>query len=417
MVERLARAVDSAHRLGIVHGDVKPENILCTRNDGELRVKLADFGIATSLAEEARADGDPAIGTPGYMAPEQWRDRRKPDERSDVYCLGGTLYRLLAGKPPHGQRPAADGGPEPLPSSIPARLREVVARALAEDPRQRYASARALADELERFRTHRWTSTDARRPHRWPLLWAARHRKEVVVAAVLIALGAAGAAVLIHLGEAKVRSIEADIASKSAALTDLKRELEQRQSELEDRKRELDDRKTELAGKKAQIDAATESIAHLGRKEAALRNVVLGLQDTIAKLPPHLRQEFDASLAQQFAAQRKELEAQAATQKELEELRVLAARHAGELAALKTAHTDELKTIVPLAVGAALVQLTDLETRNDELVKELAAAKLQLEKLEGNAAEASASAQPAKANPSAPAKTERAPTSDRPQGM
>ena len=94
LVEDLARAVHAAHRTGVVHGDVKPENVLLTPESR--RVMLADFGIATSLAASS-SPGSTPIGTVAYMAPEQWRDHLPPSEASDVYTLGGTLYFLLSG--------------------------------------------------------------------------------------------------------------------------------------------------------------------------------------------------------------------------------------------------------------------------------------------------------------------------------
>ena len=101
LVEDLARAVHAAHRTGVVHGDVKPENVLLTPETR--RVMLADFGIATSLAVASRPGSTP-VGTVAYMAPEQWRDRLAPSEASDVYTLGGTLYFLLSGSAPHAVR-------------------------------------------------------------------------------------------------------------------------------------------------------------------------------------------------------------------------------------------------------------------------------------------------------------------------
>ncbi|HEY6098832.1 MAG TPA: serine/threonine-protein kinase, partial [Anaeromyxobacter sp.] len=150
LVGDLARAVHAAHRTGVVHGDVKPENVLLTPETR--RVMLADFGIATSLAVAARPGSTP-VGTVAYMAPEQWRDRLAPSEASDVYTLGGTLYFLLSGAAPHAAREHGDDGPPPpLPARVPQRLREIAARALAPDPADRPSSAGALAEELRRFR-------------------------------------------------------------------------------------------------------------------------------------------------------------------------------------------------------------------------------------------------------------------------
>ena len=186
LVEDLARAVHAAHRTGVIHGDLKPENVLLTPESR--RVMLADFGVATSLVHSA-APGSTPIGTVAYMAPEQWRDRLQPDEASDVYTLGGTLYFLLSGEAPHAGRAAGlDGPPPPLPPSVPPRLREVVGRALAPRPEERTTSAGALAEELRRYRAHQPTWHDRRSPLRRLLLFGRRHLRELGAAAAVLAV-------------------------------------------------------------------------------------------------------------------------------------------------------------------------------------------------------------------------------------
>ena len=210
LVEDLAGAVHAAHRTGVVHGDVKPENVLLTPESR--RVMLADFGIATSLAAASPVDGgrepggrDPSaggrrgsasattrslpIGTVSYMAPEQWRDRLPPTPSSDVYTLGGTLYFLLCGAAPHAGRIGdADPKPPPLPTGVPPRLREIVARALAPRPEDRPSSAGALAEELRAFRRLEPTWNDRRSALRRTSLFIRRHQRELVAAAAVVAL-------------------------------------------------------------------------------------------------------------------------------------------------------------------------------------------------------------------------------------
>jgi hypothetical protein len=186
LVEDLARAVHAAHRTGVVHGDVKPENVLLTPESR--RVMLADFGIATSLAASASAGSTP-IGTVAYMAPEQWRDRLPPTEASDVYTLGGTLYFLLSGSAPHAGREAGqDGAPPPLPPAVPPRLREIVGRALAPRAEDRPPSAVALAEELRRYRELEPTWHERQSPLRRLLLFGRRHLRELGAAAVVLAV-------------------------------------------------------------------------------------------------------------------------------------------------------------------------------------------------------------------------------------
>jgi len=152
----LAEALACLQRQGVVHRDVKPENVRMLPS-GE--VKLLDFGIA--LIESARrltwAGLSHALGTPDYMAPEQIRGRRG-DARTDVYALGTLLYEMLTGHLPHEAGDAGvvlesklHGEPPPpsvhLPGLDPA-LESIVRRAIARDPRDRYAGAAELLRDL-----------------------------------------------------------------------------------------------------------------------------------------------------------------------------------------------------------------------------------------------------------------------------
>ena len=153
-----ARGLQYAHEQGVIHRDVKPENILLTR-DGSTMV--ADFGIARPAqvgGEEHLTGTGIVIGTPVYMSPEQ-ATGGPLDARTDVYSLGCVLYEMLTGQPPFGgatpqevvakhltERPVLSG---PRQAAMPAALRGALARALAKSPEARQASAAELAASLD----------------------------------------------------------------------------------------------------------------------------------------------------------------------------------------------------------------------------------------------------------------------------
>src|SRR5579883_1361586 len=166
-LERLARAaslVATAHGLGVVHRDLKPQNFLV---DGAGRIFLSDFGLAKSRGE-ADATGPQitrtglGMGTPNYMPPEQFDDARGTDERADVYALGVMLFQVLTGKLPYEgsatsimqKQVRVQGGLDrpPRPSlvekNVPAALDDLCARALELDRDRRLADARSFAAAL-----------------------------------------------------------------------------------------------------------------------------------------------------------------------------------------------------------------------------------------------------------------------------
>jgi eukaryotic-like serine/threonine-protein kinase len=159
LVQTLARAMHCAHQRGIIHRDLKPANVLVTR-DGT--PKITDFGLAKRLEEDSNTCTGTILGTPSYMAPEQAAGKVKEvGPLADVYALGALLYEMLTGKPPFlAESPMAtvqqvtSQDPEP-PSrccpGVPRDLETICLKCLAKDPRQRYASAEALAEDLRRF--------------------------------------------------------------------------------------------------------------------------------------------------------------------------------------------------------------------------------------------------------------------------
>ncbi len=157
-----AEGVHAAHRAGLVHRDLKPSNIMVERTqDGSLKPYVMDFGLARDWKEGVTASGS-VLGTPHYMAPEQARGEvTRLDRRADVYSLGATLYHLLTGTYPiQGSNhlevlsniPTVEPRPlRVLDKDIPADLEAIVLKCLEKERSARYDSARALAEDLDRF--------------------------------------------------------------------------------------------------------------------------------------------------------------------------------------------------------------------------------------------------------------------------
>ncbi|WP_431936455.1 protein kinase domain-containing protein [Micromonospora sp. RP3T] len=162
IVAQTAQALHGAHGRGIVHRDVKPSNLL-VQDDGT--VVLVDFGVARSTNVTSITSTNAVPGTALYMAPEQAAGRPVTGA-TDVYALGAVAYCCLTGSPPFtGDNPLQvavrhlDDEPPELPAEIPAPVRELVARALAKDPADRYPSAAAMADAARAARTDSPTAT------------------------------------------------------------------------------------------------------------------------------------------------------------------------------------------------------------------------------------------------------------------
>lgn len=152
LLDQVASALDYAHKRGILHRDIKPQNVLL---DSEGNAHLTDFGIAKIVFETARLTaGGMAMGTPSYMSPEQFQDLPL-DSRADIYALGIMLFEMLTGKLPFVAKTPAEMGfkhlqtpPPPireLRPDLPFNVEGVIAKALAKNRDQRFSSAAELA--------------------------------------------------------------------------------------------------------------------------------------------------------------------------------------------------------------------------------------------------------------------------------
>ncbi len=201
---QLTRALEHAHERGVLHRDVKPGNAILEPSG---RTVLFDFGLtATRSTPSARLteSGQP-VGTLVYMAPEQLRGA-DVDERADIYALGATLYELLTLLPPFEGSSALDlgraieaGAPSPIRARnrrVPVDAQTVCLTAMARAPRDRYASAAALARDLENVLAGR--PIEARPPGPWTRArrWAQRHPAGAASAGLLATLLVGGPTVL-----------------------------------------------------------------------------------------------------------------------------------------------------------------------------------------------------------------------------
>lgn len=153
--KQIAEGLAEAHRLGLIHRDIKPDNIWLEPRG---RVKLLDFGLARMTNEDqSLTQSGTVLGTPRYMAPEQ-ASGEVVDRRSDLFSLGSVLYHLVSGRPPFDGKnltamliAVAQANPEPLTTVAPEtrpKLAALVSKLLSKDPAKRFSSAESIANEL-----------------------------------------------------------------------------------------------------------------------------------------------------------------------------------------------------------------------------------------------------------------------------
>ncbi len=157
-IETIARALYYGHQKGILHRDIKPANVLLSK-DGV--PKIADFGLALRLDRGATGPTNVVVGTPMYMSPEQATGKADIGPAADIYSLGATLYEMICGRPPFRGATINDTlklvkttepvSPRQLQPSVPADLQTICLKSLHKDPKQRYATADAFANDLRNY--------------------------------------------------------------------------------------------------------------------------------------------------------------------------------------------------------------------------------------------------------------------------
>jgi len=223
----LAEAMDYAHRLDVLHLDLKPANVLIGRNGAPL---IADFGLARRVDAGGSGGNEDISGTPSYMAPEQAVHASHPLSAStDIYGLGAILYEMLTGRPPFrgpdvqstlesvvSQPPTA---PRALRPDVSSDLEAICLRCLEKQPADRYPSARELADDLQRFVDGHPVSA---RPLDWKQRlgrWAWREPQlALALGAAALALALGGAVTLVAWKQARQAQANAEYLSLRSLL-------------------------------------------------------------------------------------------------------------------------------------------------------------------------------------------------------
>jgi hypothetical protein len=227
LVQAIARGIQAAHERGIVHRDLKPHNVLVTAGGTP---KVTDFGLAKQLDDDlCQTQTGAVMGTPPYMAPEQAAGRTKEiGPSADVYGLGAILYEMLTGRPPFRGTSVSETleqvikseavPPRRLQPKVPRDLETICLKCLQKEPKQRYLTAGALADDLRRFLAGE--PIQARPVGQGERLWRWCRRNPALAAAltVAVALLVGGTAVSSYFAVAEATQAETARKEKAEAV-------------------------------------------------------------------------------------------------------------------------------------------------------------------------------------------------------
>ena len=296
LLAETAEAVHHAHMRGILHRDLKPANILI---DAEGHPHVTDFGLAKRVEADVEMTASGAIlGTPAYMSPEQASGRRGTiTTATDVYGLGAILYALLTGKAPFGgesvvetlqavkERPPES--PRKLNANVPRDLETICLKCLAKDPRRRYASAQALADDLRCWLDSRPIAARRVGPAERAWLWCKR-KPAVAALAASVVLAVVGGTTGIIAVQAKA----------NANLRSANGMLDQANTELKSSNIALDKQRTRAEEREKQAIDAVKRFRDAVADNPDLKNkpALESLRKTLLKEPLAFFRSLRASL-------------------------------------------------------------------------------------------------------------------------
>ncbi len=209
MIAQASSALEFSHQRGVLHRDIKPSNLLLDKTG---RVLLADFGLARLMDGESQlTETGNVVGSLRYLPAEAFEGIR--DERSDVYSLGLTLYELLTLRPAFAEKDRAElirkicdfevKSPQQMKRTIPRDLDTITMKAIAHDPADRYASARELGDDLQRFLNGKPILARPVSPLERVWKWAKRHQAIATLSAIVFGLLLLGVPSFVLLWQAR----------------------------------------------------------------------------------------------------------------------------------------------------------------------------------------------------------------------
>jgi formylglycine-generating enzyme required for sulfatase activity len=223
LVEQIALAVHAAHQAGILHRDLKPGNVLLAEDGSP---KVTDFGLAKKVEGDSKITRTGAIvGTPSYMSPEQARGV-EVCTASDVYALGAILYECVTGRPPflaaspmETLRQVLDHDPIPprrLQPQLDQDIEVICLKCLEKEPKKRYASAEALAEDLRRFLAGESIVARPAGPIERSIRWTRRHPREAILSAAIVVVALMGATGIVWQWRAAVSALEGEHQAQKA---------------------------------------------------------------------------------------------------------------------------------------------------------------------------------------------------------